>query len=79
MHYWRVAHAQHFDAFLGVPALAGRYLPLLPYAWHGLDRIWAQLHDNGALADATVKGRPRSADDGSGILAPLTREHLQLP
>ena len=41
--YWQVPHAQHFDAFLGLPDLGGRYLPLMPYAWRALDLLNADL------------------------------------
>src|SRR5690606_29749395 len=38
MRYWEVDNAQHFDAFLAVPAMATRYVPLLPYIWQALDQ-----------------------------------------
>jgi len=41
--YDEIAHAQHFDAFLAFPQLAGRYVPLLPAAHAALDRAWSAL------------------------------------
>ncbi|WP_395680011.1 3-hydroxybutyrate oligomer hydrolase family protein [Dokdonella sp.] len=37
---WRVPHAQHFDAFLALPAFGDRYVPLLPYGYAALDAMW---------------------------------------
>jgi len=41
--YWRVPHAQHFDAFLAVPAFGAVHVPLMPYGYVALDRMWAHL------------------------------------
>jgi hydroxybutyrate-dimer hydrolase len=41
--YWKVPHAQHFDAFLALPGFGERHLPLLPYGYAALDRLWAHL------------------------------------
>jgi hydroxybutyrate-dimer hydrolase len=73
--YWQVANAQHFDAFLGLPPLAARYVPMLAYAYHGLDRIWAHLEDGAPLpADARIASTPRAAT-AAGI-APLDAKNL---
>ena len=40
--YWRVPHAQHFDAFLQLPGFDDRYVPLLPYGCATLDRKYAR-------------------------------------
>ena len=72
--YWRVANAQHFDAFLGLPPMAARYLPMLAYAYAGLDRMWAHLEHGAPLpSDATIATEPRGV---AGAPAPLTRAHL---
>lgn len=72
--YWQVANAQHFDAFLGLPVYAARYVPLLPYVYEALDRTWAHLESGAPLpADADVPARPRDAG------APLGAEHLAVP
>lgn len=47
--YWRIERAQHFDAFLGIPALSGRYVPLMPRAYEALDAMLAHLRDGAAL------------------------------
>ncbi|NCT68884.1 MAG: hydrogenase [Rhodanobacteraceae bacterium] len=47
--YWRIPHAQHFDAFLAVPGFGDRYVPLLPYGYAALDRLWAHLADGAPL------------------------------
>lgn len=44
--YWKVPHAQHFDAFLALPGFGDRHLPLLPYGYAALDRLWAHLFRN---------------------------------
>ncbi len=76
--YWRLEHAQHFDAFLGLPPLARRYLPLLPYAWRGMDALWNHLEDGIPLPNsATIRGRPRTMLEGA--LEPLGPAHLALP
>lgn len=70
---WQVENAQHFDAFLGLPALAARYAPLLPYVYAALDRTWAHLEAGSPLPeDATIAARPRGA-------APLEAAHLAMP
>jgi hydroxybutyrate-dimer hydrolase len=76
--YWRIANAQHFDAFLGLPPLATRYVPLLPYAYRALDAVWDHLQHGTAMpADADIETRRRRVTD-SGI-EPLTVQHLSMP
>jgi hydroxybutyrate-dimer hydrolase len=41
--YWKVPYAQHFDAFLALPGFGDKHLPLLPYGYVALDRLWAHL------------------------------------
>jgi hydroxybutyrate-dimer hydrolase len=41
--YWRVPHAQHFEAFLALPGFGDRYVPLLPYGHAALDALWSHL------------------------------------
>lgn len=72
--YWQVRNAQHFDAFLGLPDYAARYLPLLPYVYEALDRVDAHLDGNAPLPNsAVIATTPRGA--GSA----LTAEHLAMP
>jgi hydroxybutyrate-dimer hydrolase len=60
--YWRVPHAQHFDAFLAVPGFGDRYVPLLPYGYAALDRMWAHLGNGAALpASQRFATKPRGA------------------
>lgn len=60
--YWQVRNAEHFDAFLGFPDYAARYVPLLPYVYSALDRVDAYLDGNAPLpADALVATTPRGA------------------
>lgn len=71
---WQVRNAQHFDSFLGLPAMAQRYVPLLPYVHAALDRVSAYLDGEGALpVDAVVAATPPGAD------SPLTAGHLAVP
>lgn len=46
--YWKVPHAQHFDAFLALPGFGDRHVPLLPYGYAALDRLWVHLYDGAA-------------------------------
>ncbi len=72
--YWQVRNAQHLDAFLALPDYAARYVPLLPYVYAALDRVWAHLDVGTALpANALIDARPRDAD------AMLTADCLALP
>jgi hydroxybutyrate-dimer hydrolase len=60
--FWRVPNAQHFDAFLALPAFGDRYVPLLPYAYAALDRMWAHLVEGAALpASQRFMSAPRGA------------------
>ena len=59
---WRVPHAQHFDAFLALPAFGDRYVPLLPYGYAALDAMWKHLFDAAPLpASKRFATRPRGA------------------
>lgn len=72
---WRVRNAQHFDAFLGLPVLGSRYLPMLPYAFHGLDAMWSHVAEGKPLpGDADISTKPRSWNGAA--LAPLAAENL---
>ncbi len=72
--YWQVRNAQHFDAFLGLPDYAARYVPLLPYVHAALDRVVAHLDDGAALpGDAVIATTPRGAGQ------PLRASHLAIP
>jgi hydroxybutyrate-dimer hydrolase len=78
LRYWRVANAQHFDAFLALPPLTVRYVPLLPYAYRALDAMWSHLASGAALPpNAEIRTQPRVAD-AAGIAA-LRIEDLGLP
>jgi hydroxybutyrate-dimer hydrolase len=72
--YWRVPHAQHFDAFLALPGFGERYVPVLPYGYVALDRLWAHLYEGAAwpVDVSTPAATPRGA-------GPLERGHLDLP
>lgn len=60
--YWRVPHAQHFDAFLQLPGFGDRYVPLLPYGYAVLDRMYAHVVAGAALGDPpTPQPRPRGS------------------
>lgn len=73
--YWRIENAQHFDAFLGLPPLALRYVPLLPYAYRALDAAWAHLQDGTPLPASADIATVRRAASAEGI-EPLGAQHL---
>ncbi len=61
--YWRVGHAQHFDAFLAFPGFGDRYVPLLPYAYAALDHLWAHLATGSAMPPGRdIATTPRGND-----------------
>lgn len=63
--YWRVANAQHFDAFLAFPGFGDAHVPLLPFAYVAMDRMWDHLFAGKPLpASGDVRTTPR----GSGKL-----------
>lgn len=60
--YWKVACAQHFDAFLALPGFGDAHVPLLPFGYAALDRMAAHLFDGEALGNPpTPPTRPRGA------------------
>ncbi|HSE12689.1 MAG TPA: 3-hydroxybutyrate oligomer hydrolase family protein [Rudaea sp.] len=60
--YWPIPHAQHFDAFLALPGFGDRYVPLLPYGYVALDRMWKHLVERTPLtAGETPAAVPRGA------------------
>jgi hydroxybutyrate-dimer hydrolase len=73
--YWKVPHAQHFDAFLQVPGFGDRHVPLLPYGYLALDRLWAHLFE-GAPWPREAPPVPAAKPRGG---APLDRVSLGLP
>lgn len=78
LRYWLLPHVQHFDAFLGLPALASRYLPLMPYAYRALDETWADLEAGRGPREERrrIDNRPRGFE-GEAVPA-LGVEHLGL-
>nr|WP_193385083.1 3-hydroxybutyrate oligomer hydrolase family protein [Rhodanobacter spathiphylli] len=72
--YWKVPHAQHFDAFLALPGFGERHVPLLPYGYAALERLWGHLYEGEAwpVDVPTPAARPRGA-------AALDRGMLGLP
>ena len=75
LRYWRVRNAQHFDAFLGLPVLSARYVPMLPYGYRALDAAWKHVTEGAPLpADAEFNTTPRGFTDGA--VPPLRVENL---
>ncbi|WP_425508318.1 3-hydroxybutyrate oligomer hydrolase family protein [Tahibacter amnicola] len=73
--YWAVSNSQHFDGFLGLPPLATRYVPLMPYAYRALDALWRHVAEGVALPrGATIQTRPRVAR--GPLAAPLQADDL---
>ncbi len=70
--YWRVPHAQHFDAFLAWPGFGDRYVPMLPYAYAALDRMYAHVVEGKPLDPGKV---PEASPRGAGA---LEAKHLGL-
>lgn len=68
--YWEIPHAQHFDAFLTLPAFGARHVPLLPYGYAALDRVLAHLRAGVALRQMTTP-QPRPRGDSALTVAAL--------
>jgi hydroxybutyrate-dimer hydrolase len=68
LRYWELPHVQHFDAFLGLPAFAGRLLPLIPYAHQALDLAWAAVIADQPLPPARAVDN-RVPDAGAALTA----------
>lgn len=52
--YIEVAHAQHFDAFLGFPGYSARLLPLHRYYVQAMDLMYANLKSGALLPESQV-------------------------
>lgn len=60
--FWRVANAQHFDAFLAFPGFGDSHVPLLPHAYAAMDRMWAHVFAGETLPpSAIIETTPRGA------------------
>ena len=78
LRYWKVGNAQHFDAFLGLPVLGASYVPMLPYGYRAMDRMWAHLAEGQPLPDS-AEIHPRKRALSATGLAPLAAQDLALP
>ena len=59
--YIEIANAQHFDAFLGFPGYADRYVPVHRYFIQAMDMMYAHLKTGATLpASQVVRGVPRN-------------------
>ena len=47
--FWKVDHAQHFDAFLAFPGFGDAHVPMLPYAYAALDKLWAHVFNDATM------------------------------
>jgi len=58
--FWKVEHGQHFDAFLAFPGFGDAHVPILPYAYAALDKLWAHVAAGEALpASREIATTPR--------------------
>jgi len=64
--YWKVPYAQHFDAFLELPGFGEHHVPLLPFGYAALDRLWAHLYEGAAWP--TDVPTPATQPRGAGAL-----------
>jgi hydroxybutyrate-dimer hydrolase len=79
LRYWQLPHVQHFDGLLGLPPLAARYLPLLPYGYRALDLLWADLEAGRTPINERKRIQSRARGGDAAGVAPLSAEHLGLP
>jgi len=76
--YWRVPHAQHFDAFLALPGFGDRHVPLMPYGYAALDALWSHLTQGAALPSSRrFATRPRGAATLDGVSLGLQDKQAQ--
>lgn len=60
--YWEIDNAQHFDAFLAVPDMFVRYVPMLPFVWQALDQMVVALDGGPAPSPSQrVRTTPRTS------------------
>ena len=64
--YYEVTNAQHFDAFLPLAPLAGRFVPLHRYVIQSLDLMYAHLKDKAALPPSQVVRTTPRGYQGNG-------------
>ena len=58
--FWKVGNGQHFDAFLAFPGFGDAHVPVMPYAYSALDRLWAHLFSGEPLpASRDIATTPR--------------------
>ena len=75
LRYYELQHGQHFDAMLGLPGFAERYVPMQAWLLRGLDALHARLTTGTALPPSQViRSRPRGL--AGGAAPPLTAGHL---
>jgi len=73
--YYEIEHGQHFDAFLALPDLARRYVPLQPHLLQAMDLMADHLAGGAELPPSqVVRSRPRGVT-GNGV-APLLADNL---
>ena len=77
--YMEVLNAQHFDGFIGLPAVLpgydSRYVPLHLYLNRALDAVWAHLKNGTPLpASQVVRTTPRGGTPGAAPA--LTAAHV---
>ncbi len=77
--YIEVTNAQHFDTFIGLPAVLpgfdSRYVPLHVYLFRGLDAMWAHLTEHAPLPPSQVlRTVPRGGVPGAA--PPITEANV---
>jgi hydroxybutyrate-dimer hydrolase len=72
--YWKVPYGQHFDAFLAIPGFGAQHVPLLPYGYAALDRLWAHLYEGAPWPVLVPTPAPKPRGAGA-----LSKEALDLP
>lgn len=64
LRYYELVHAQHFDAFIGLPGMASRHVPTQPWLLAAMDRVHARLSGGAALPPSQVlRGRTLSVPE----------------
>ncbi|MFO1425850.1 MAG: 3-hydroxybutyrate oligomer hydrolase family protein [Steroidobacteraceae bacterium] len=77
--YHEIRHVQHFDAWLGLPGFATRYVPMQPWLLAAMDEMHARLVQGRPLAPSQVLRPSLRALDAAGAVAPLRAAQLRVP
>ncbi len=69
LRYYEIRHAQHFDAFLPLPGMRGRYVPMQPLLNAALEAVYARLTSGTALPPSQAVSGALRAEPGADAIS----------